>query len=67
MIILAGKMFITASDVASDLGISKPFAYKLIRELNDELKTKGYMTIAGRASRKFYEEKFYGVNRERKN
>lgn len=29
--------------------------------LNDELKAKGYMTISGRVSRKFFEEKFYGM------
>jgi predicted nicotinamide N-methyase len=60
-------MFITASEVAADLGISKPFAYKLIRTMNDQLRAKGFMVVAGRVSRKYYEEKFYGVSRERNN
>lgn len=54
-------LFVTAGEVAQDLGISKPFAYKLVRQMNEELETKGFITIAGRVSRKYYEEKFYGM------
>ena len=64
---MADKMFITAGEVASDLGVSKPYAYKIVRELNDQLQGKGFMTVSGRVSRKYYEEKFYGVSKERKN
>lgn len=54
-------MFVRANDIAQDLDVSIPYAYKLIREMNVELKSKGYMTVAGRISRQFYEEKFYGI------
>ena len=40
--------FIRAEDVAQELNVSKPYAYKLIRQLNEELKAKGFITIAGR-------------------
>jgi len=53
--------FITAKEVAELLGISKSKAYAIIRELNEELSAKGFITVAGRVSRKFFEEKFYGV------
>ncbi|PWW46498.1 hypothetical protein C7955_1234, partial [Eubacterium limosum] len=58
------KMFISAEEMATELGISKSFAYKLMREMNEELQKKGYLTIAGRVSRKYFEEKFYGMERE---
>lgn len=29
--------------------------------MNDELNAKGYLTVAGRVSRKYYEERFYGL------
>ena len=54
-------VFITAHEVAELLGISKSKAYIIIRELNEELFAKGFITVAGRVSRKFFEEKFYGV------
>lgn len=57
------ELFVRAEDVANELGISKPYAYKLVREMSVELKTKGFMTIAGRVSRQFFEEKFYGLSR----
>ena len=31
------------------------------RRLNEELKRKDFITIAGRVRRKYYEEKFYGM------
>ena len=58
---LKNNLFVTAGEVAQDLGVSKPFAYKLVRQMNEELEAKGFMTIAGRVSRKYYEEKFYGM------
>ena len=33
--------FICAEEVAQELSVSKPYAYKLIKRLNDELKEKG--------------------------
>ena len=42
--------FIRADDVAQELNVSKSYAYKLIRKLNEELKAKGFITIAGRVN-----------------
>lgn len=58
---LKNDLFVTAGEVAQDLGVSKPFTYKLVRQMNEELEAKGFITIAGRVSRKYYEEKFYGM------
>lgn len=55
------KIFLSADDVEEELNISKPFAYKLIRSLNSELKAKGFVTISGKLSRKYFQERFYGV------
>lgn len=56
-------LFVTAGEIAEELGISKPFAYKLVRQMNEDLEAKGFLTIAGRVSRKYYEEKFYGITK----
>ena len=34
------------------MGVSEPFAYKLVRQMDEELEEKGF---------KYYEEKFYGM------
>ena len=49
------------NEVAEELGVSVPYAYKLIRELNEKLRKTGCITIAGRIDRKFFHEKFYGT------
>lgn len=53
--------FIRVDEVAQELSISKPYAYKLIKKLNDELKEKGFITIAGRVNRQYFEERLYGA------
>lgn len=53
---------LTAEDVAETLGVSKGHAYKLIRELNAELQSKGYLVVAGKVPKAFWETKFYGYN-----
>lgn len=55
--------FIRAEEVAAELDVSKPYAYKLIRQLNEELKAKGFITIAGRVNRQYFNERLYGAER----
>ena len=49
-----------ANDVASELGVSKGHAYKMIRKLNEELEASGYIVVSGKIPRAFWEKKFYG-------
>lgn len=55
------KMFMRVEEVAEKLGVSVPYAYKLIRSMNEELRKTGCITISGRIDRKFFHEKFYGT------
>ena len=58
---MASTMFMRVDEVAEELGVSVPYAYKLIRSMNEELKNTGCITISGRIDRKFFHEKFYGT------
>lgn len=61
--------FMRVDEVANELGVSKSYAYKVVQKLNAELKSIGYMTVAGRISKKYFLEKVcYGEseNKERK-
>ena len=49
-----------ANDVANELGVSKGYAYKLIRQLNEELQASNFYVVAGKIPRAFWEKKFYG-------
>ena len=58
------NLFIKAEEIATELGVSKSYAYKLIRKLNEELKNRGFITISGKVNRQFFEEKIYGLREE---
>ena len=58
--IMENKRFLNVNDVADYLDISVPTAYKIIRRLNDELSKMGYLTVSGRVSKTYFEQKVYG-------
>ena len=53
------KRYLNVNDVAVYMDVSVPKAYKIIRTLNAELNEKGYITVAGKVNRLFFEEKIY--------
>ena len=57
---MENKRFLNVNDVAAFMGISVPMAYKIIRRLNDELSAQGFITVAGKVSRRYFEQKVYG-------
>ena len=54
---MAEKNFLNAADVSEYMGISVPMAYKIIRRLNDELKSQGFITVSGKVNRHYFEQK----------
>lgn len=56
-------MYYTAQEIAHMLGISTGKAYQLIREMNSQLRSKGYLTIPGKISTEYFREKWYGACR----
>ena len=55
------RQFIGAKEVAEILGVSESKAYSVIRDLNKELKERGFITVQGKVSRVFFQERCYGV------
>lgn len=54
---MTNKNFLTAQDVADALGVSKSYAYKLVRQLNDEMEALGYITVRGRVDANYFRKK----------
>lgn len=54
---MSEQTFMNVEEVAKELGISKSYAYKIVRQLNAEMKSLGYLTISGRINRQFFLEK----------
>lgn len=61
---MKSQRFMDSKDVADELGVSQSYAYKVIKRLNNELQKKGFITVAGRVIRQYFNERFYGEKEE---
>lgn len=50
-----------AADVAGQLGVSRGYAYKVIRALNAELEAAGHLTVPGKVAASYFEERYFGT------
>ena len=41
---MENKAFLTVEEVAAEMGVSKSYAYKIVKKLNEELQQMGYLT-----------------------
>ena len=47
----------TVDEVAAELGVSKSYAYKIVKQLNEELQKLGYLTVVGRVNTNYFRKK----------
>ena len=59
---IENKIYITASELAEMLGVSVGHAYNIIRKLNQELEKNGFLVIAGKVPRRYFEKRWYGFS-----
>ena len=56
------KIYITARELSDMLGVSMGYAYKIIRKLNKELDKDGFIVIAGKVPKGYFEKRWLGYN-----
>ncbi len=54
---VTNRTFMTVDEVAAELGVSKSYAYKIVKQLNEELQKLGYLTVAGRVNTNYFRKK----------
>ena len=52
--------YVNAHEVSQLLGVSQSKAYQIIKKMKED----GYLTIAGKVSRAYFNEKWYGASNE---
>lgn len=57
------KVFYSATDIVEMLDVSRATAYKLIRQMNDELQASGYIILQGKVPKAYFNQKWYGLNK----
>ncbi|RDU23418.1 LysR family transcriptional regulator [Anaerosacchariphilus polymeriproducens] len=58
-------VFVRVDTLMNELKISKALAYRLMKEMNDELRSQGYLTISGRVPKAYYHARFFGMGVEK--
>ena len=58
------EYMVSAEEIAEKLCISKAHAYKLVRQMNEELLQNGYIIVAGKMPRPYWKEKMYGYSEQ---
>ncbi len=53
------RLYLNVSDVMELLGVSKSKAYQIIKDLNKEMMSKGYLTVSGKVNRRYLLERCY--------
>lgn len=51
--------FIRVDEVMTRMAVSQSKAYAIMKSLNKELQVKGFLTVAGRVPRRYFEERTY--------
>ena len=49
--------FLRVEEVAEEMEVSKSYAYKIVKQLNEELQKLGYLTVAGRVNTNYFRKK----------
>lgn len=54
------KLYYTAADVAGMMGVGRTTSYGIVKQLNMELKEKGYLVVKGKIPKDYFDERYFG-------
>ena len=46
-------------EIQEELGISRTESYEIIKQLNSELESKGYLVVRGKVPRRYFNQRFF--------
>jgi hypothetical protein len=59
------KLYYTAAEIAQMIGVGRTSAYAIVKQMNEELKSRGYLTVGGKIPKEFFNEKYFGGSHPR--
>ncbi len=54
------KIYLSANELSKLLDVSIGHAYKMIRQMNNELEKQGFLVVAGKVPTRYFEKRWYG-------
>ena len=57
------KLYYTAEEIAQMIGVGRTTAYGIVKQMNEELKSRGFLTVRGKVPKEFFDAKYFGGTR----
>lgn len=58
------KLYYVADEIAEMVGVGRTTAYRLVKEMNLELKKAGYLVVNGKVPKEYFDAKYFGGSKE---
>ena len=59
------KLYYTANEVSQMIGVGRTLGYNIVKQMNKELEEKGFITVLGKVSKDYFDEKYFGGSHEK--
>ena len=57
------KLYYTAAEIAQMVGVGKTTSYSIVRQMNEELKSKGFLVVRGKVPKEYFDSRYFGGSR----
>lgn len=57
------KLYYTAVEIAQMIGVGRTTAYGIVKQMNEELKSRGFLAVRGKVPKEFFDAKYFGGTR----
>jgi len=57
------KLYYTAAEIAQMIGVGRITAYGIVKQMNEELKSRGFLAVRGKVPKEFFDAKYFGGTR----
>ncbi len=57
------KLYYTAAEIAQMIGVGRTTAYGIVKQMNEELKSRGFLAVRGKVPKEFFDAKYFGGTR----
>lgn len=57
------KLYYTAAEIAQMIGVGRTTAYGIVKQMNEELKSRGFLVVRGKVPKEFFDAKYFGGTR----
>lgn len=59
------KLYYTADEIAKMVGVGRTTSYAIVKEMNEDLKKRGFLAIRGKVPKEYFDSKYFGGSKSK--